>query len=405
MKFTELQEEFLLYLERQRGCSRNTLRTYRSAFHSLLKASAEIGVPEPDTESVDRRWANRLVQQLGRSLRPRTVHRDITAWRSMLHYAVEEGYTTQNPLQGVRLPKKDPVERVPVTSEDVQALLQATWRLLDRRRGCMARALLLTAATAATRYSDLMPLELTDLNLADGLLTIRHGKGNKSRTIPLPTQTVEALVEWLQFRREWLATWPRRADGLPEDGKTGKPRAEPTALWLADRGRPFGEDGLRKLLRELCLLAGLDREIRLHDLRHSAATRMARQGMPLVGIQAVLGHTNLTTTQGYIAGSGPHLQEWAEKMGLPSAESPAGRASASARGSQALAPAIMPTAVATPTAADSARRGSTRRSTDSGGGSRWLRREPCSREGSAPRKEGTAARSRMGRNPSRQRGA
>jgi site-specific recombinase XerD len=57
--------------------------------------------------------------------------------------------------------------------------------------------------------------------------------------------------------------------------------------------------------------------IQLHDSRHSAATRMARQGMPLVGIQATLGHTNLTTTQGYIAGSGPHLREWAQKTPLP----------------------------------------------------------------------------------------
>lgn len=72
-------------------------------------------------------------------------------------------------------------------------------------------------------------------------------------------------------------------------------------------------------MRELCLIAGIDRPIALHDLRHSAATRMARQGMPLVGIQAVLGHSNLTTTQGYIAGAGPHLQQWAELMALPTA--------------------------------------------------------------------------------------
>lgn len=312
MRIIELQQEYLRYLATQRGCSRSTLRTYASAFKRCLSASAAVGVNDPDTEQLDRRWANRIVQELGSQLRPRTVHRNITAWRAMLAYARDQGYTTADPFAGVRLPKKDPVRRESVTTEDIQALLTATTKLLNRTRATMMRALLLTAATAATRYSDLMPLKVTDLDLGAGTLTVRCGKGGKGRTLPVPMQACEALQEWLQVRSAWLATRP---------ATPGIPWREPEALWLADRGRPFGEGGLRKALRELCLIAGISRPIALHDIRHSAATRMARQGMPIVGIQAVLGHSNLTTTQGYIAGAGPHLQEWAERMALPDPKS------------------------------------------------------------------------------------
>jgi site-specific recombinase XerD len=317
MRFTELEPEYLQYLATQRGCSPNTLRTYRSALARCREASAAVGSPEPDTESIDRRWANLLVQELGKRLRPRTVHRNITALRSMLAYAQEEGYTERNPLVGLRLPKKDAVQRTPVTTEDLNQLIDATDRLYNPVRAAMARALIITAATAATRYSDLLPLRVSDVDLDAGILLIRKGKGNKSRAIPLPKQTIDALAHWLEVRRKWLATWSEDAGAK---GKTSVPRQEPDALWLADRGRPLGEDGLRRYLRELCLIAGIKRTLSLHDIRHSAATRMARQGMPLVGIQAVLGHTSLTTTQGYIAGAGPHLRDWAEKMSLPSTE-------------------------------------------------------------------------------------
>jgi len=316
MMFSDLEPEYLTYLATQQGCSPQTLRTYRSAFVSCRRASAAAGVAAPDTAVIDRSWANRVVQEMAKTLRPRTVHRNITAWRSMLAYAIQEGYTETNPLHGVRLPKKDAVRRQAITSDDLNALINASDCLINRTRACMARALLLTAATGATRYSDLMPLLVSDLDLQAATVTIRHGKGDKRRTIPLPKQTVEALRHWLAQRRLWLDTWP---DQRP-DSEERDPRTEPQSLWLADRGRPLGEDGLRKLLRELALIAGIDRPIKLHDIRHSAATRMARQGMPLVGIQAVLGHTNLTTTQTYIAGAGPHLSEWAHHMELPASE-------------------------------------------------------------------------------------
>jgi len=306
MQFTDLEQEYLTHLATQRACSPNTLRTYRSAFARCREVSALIGTPDPDTERIDRRWANLLVQELCKSLRPRTVHRNITAWRTMLAYAIEEGYTEQNPLAGVRMPRKDAVRREPVSTEDLRRLLAATEKLYNPVRAAMAHALLLTSGTAATRYSDLIPLRISDLDLDAGTLLIRKGKGNKSRVIPLPQETVAVLATWLTVREKWLATWPE------ERGR----HSEPDDLWLADRGRRLGEDGLRKLLRELCLIAGIDRKITLHDIRHSAATRMARRGMPLVGIQAVLGHTNLTTTQTYIGGSGPQLLEWAEKMSL-----------------------------------------------------------------------------------------
>jgi site-specific recombinase XerC len=165
MRFSELGPEYLAYLSRQRNARPSTLRTYRSAFKTCREASAAIGVPDPDTETIDRRWANRLVQQLSVGRKPRTIHRDITAWRCMLAYACKQEYTTNNPLAGVELPKKGAVERVAVSDDDLNALLAATRRLFDRRRGVMARALLLIAATGATRYSDLMPLRLCDVLL------------------------------------------------------------------------------------------------------------------------------------------------------------------------------------------------------------------------------------------------
>lgn len=312
MKLADLAREYLDYLARQRMVSPNTVRTYRAALRQCRAASTVIGCSDPDTETIDRRWANRLVQELGRKRSARTVHRNITAVRSMLVYAIKQEYTENNPLIGIELPAKGAVERTTVTTEDLQALHEATQRLFDARRRCMAQALILTAGTAATRFSDLMPLRVSDVDFTNGSLTIRHGKGDKARLIPLPDQTLAALRERLEVRRQWLATRPAARKNPARFQRT-----EPDALFLADRGRLLGHDGLNKLLDELCLIAGVDRKVRLHAVRHSAATRMAYQGVPTVVIQEILGHSSLRTTELYIRGAGPHIQQWANQMALP----------------------------------------------------------------------------------------
>ena len=262
MRMIELEPEFLRYLETQKGCTPATLRTYRSAFQRCRAASAAIVVPKPNQKTVDRRWANRLVQELASRLRPRSVHRNVTALRSLFQYAREEEITKNDPLHGVRLPKKDPVNRSPVSSDDLNALLDSAKRLFDPRLRVMARALLLTASTTGLRYSELMALDVTDIDLSAGALMVRHGKGDKARSIPLPGQVVDAVRHWLRARREWLDTREARP------GRLVLLDVEPTALWLADRGRRLGEDGLRRLIRELSHAAGIDRPIRIHDVCH-----------------------------------------------------------------------------------------------------------------------------------------
>lgn len=335
MMLLQLEEKFLSHLLRVKNASPATVKTYRSAYKRARETTERLGY-DWETEGLDDTWITALVEEWSEAgLAPRTIHRDITALRSMFRYARRRRITRNDPFADVELPAKGAVERVHLSNDQLNALVDATRMVRNSQRAVMTRALMLTEINTAMRVGELVALRVSDVDLCGGVVHVNHGKGDKSREIVISERTVEALREWLAVREAWLAT------------REGNPRLRgtvPDALWLADRGRGLSTEGIYGVIDELCFFAGFDVKIRVHDIRHASAKRIYREGVPLEVIQQILGHTSRVVTEKYLIGASPDTKKWRECMALP--ENTVERAASSAGVGTVQAPAETPDAPA-----------------------------------------------------------
>jgi site-specific recombinase XerD len=198
----------------------------------------------------------------------------LTAMRRITAWLIATGRLTDDPFRGAKYPKVHTRLVKPLTDEELSALLRTCEvdddalpdvQLWHRRDEAIIRVMLETAI----RKGEVMALELGDIDLDDGLVTIRHGKGGKSRNVPIGPYATRALRAYLRHRTDHpLATTPQ--------------------LWVGTRGRPMGYEGLRNTLRRRAQRAGIE-GFHPHRLRHTAAHRWLAKGGSEVGLMAVAG--------------------------------------------------------------------------------------------------------------------
>ncbi len=258
--------DFLTHLRVERGLSDRTVVAYGRTLQHLEAFLRERGrqLHEAD-RGLLRAWAFRVGQ--GRSAATRARH--IAAVRTFYRWMAREGFvdtpiadTLQPPRVGRTLPHV-------VTEEGMEELLDHTSLPLQDR------ALLEVLYGAGLRVSEASGLDWADVDLVQGRLWVRRGKGGKPRVVPVGPPAVEALRE-LQDSRKC------------EDGP----------VFLNARGRRMQPRSMRRVVERAGKLAGLGR-LHPHALRHSFATHLLDRGADLRGIQELLGHANLSTTQRY----------------------------------------------------------------------------------------------------------
>jgi site-specific recombinase XerD len=212
--------------------------------------------------------------------------------RGLFALAVERGWRPDNPALAVRLPKKDAAIRIICSQEEQEQLLAGCEREPDPVRRAMLRAVLAVFLYAGLRRQELLDLQLRDLDLAESALLVRSGKGSKSRCLFVCPSCIQALRQWLAVR----------------------PKTDHPFLFVTDRRRRLGDDGLRKLLEAARSLADLRDHVHItpHALRHAAATRLQQNGADLRSIQVFLGHSSLATTAQYLHTDEHQLRRIAE---------------------------------------------------------------------------------------------
>ena len=175
-----------------------------------------------------------------------------------------------------------------LTRDEVDALLRSCSRRAPS--GLRDRALIAVLFGAGLRIAEALSLRPRDLDLDHGSIRVRRGKGGRQRTVGVPEGCASILRDWLAGR-----------------DRVGAGRSHPVfCLIQHDRvGEPLAQANVRQMLRRRAVRAGLDKRIHPHGLRHSHAAALARQGVPLVHIQAQLGHANAATTSRYIAHVAP----------------------------------------------------------------------------------------------------
>jgi len=276
---TEIQR-FAAYLSSERRASPHTLHAYLAdlAQYSLHLASA--GIPlVPSSPAAVRGFLSRAAAGCG----PAALARKLSAVRTFYRFLVKEGLAEANPARGVSSPRRPRKLPEVLPEEEVAALVEAP--RLGHPLALRDRAFLELLYASGLRVSELTGLDLECLDLAGGLVRVL-GKRRKERIVPVGRAARQALGRWLEEGRPALAAGP-------EGASAGR------ALFLNYRGGRLSSRSVRRRLDRWVLAAGLPRHVHPHVLRHCFATHLLGNGADLRGIQELLGHASLSTTQRY----------------------------------------------------------------------------------------------------------
>jgi integrase/recombinase XerC len=214
-----------------------------------------------------------------------TLARKIATLRSFYKWALKSNLVEANPMTMIRTPRQS--KRLPkaITVEQIEQLLSAP----DDTDvlGARDRAMLETLYSTGIRVSELVDLDITDLDEASEALRIR-GKGKKERLVPLGSHALAAIRHYVSV----LSNDERYAGSWSASG-------EPSPLFINKHGGRLSSRSVRRKLDKYLRQVGLDPSISPHTLRHSFATHLLDNGADLRSVQELLGHQSLSTTQTY----------------------------------------------------------------------------------------------------------
>jgi integrase/recombinase XerC len=265
-------EAYLDHLRVERQVSPHTLDGYRRDLLALcawMRDGGFAGWPDLDGE----RLRSFVASEHRRGLSGKSLQRRLSACRSFLRHQVRHGLLAGNPAQGLRAPKA-PRKLPQVLDPDEAARLVEV--PTDVELGKRDRALLELLYSSGLRVSELCALRWQDLDFAESLVTVR-GKGGKTRIVPVGRFARAALAEWLS--------------------ESGATPAQP--VFPGRGGRPITPRAVQLRLRLLARQQGVWKRVHPHLLRHSFASHLLESSGDLRGVQELLGHADIATTQIY----------------------------------------------------------------------------------------------------------
>jgi integrase/recombinase XerD len=279
---------YLDHLSVERGLSRNTLASYRRDLDRYAATLAAAGIDDlaavraADVEGY-------LARLRGEGLAAASAARAVSAVRGLHRFAAREGLAGQDVAADVRPPA--PPRRLPkaLDVDDVLRILAAPG---DSPLGLRDRALLEFLYGTGARISEAVGADLDDLDAGEQTVTL-HGKGGRTRLVPLGSYARDALDAYLVRARPALAA-----------AGHGTPR-----IFLNARGGPLSRQSAWTILQRSARTAGLTDAVSPHTLRHSYATHLLDGGADVRVVQELLGHASVTTTQVYTLVTVERLRE------------------------------------------------------------------------------------------------
>jgi integrase/recombinase XerC len=281
--------DFLDYLTYERNVSPNTIAAYRDDLESFVAFLCNdyftMGRDQLELGRVDHLTVRSYLAHLSRrKLSRASVARHLSALRTFFKYLVREGIVEANPARTVATPKREKHLPAVMQTSDVALLLEQpdTSTTLGLRDAAWLELLY----ASGLRISELVGIDIDDLELRARLVKV-HGKGSKERIVPFGSKAETALRAYLAMRGE-----------LVKD-------VDEQAVFVNYKGKRITTRSVRRLFDGYLRKAALRAGISPHTMRHSFATHLLNAGADLRGIQELLGHTSLSTTQKYT-----HLNDW-----------------------------------------------------------------------------------------------
>jgi len=294
---------FVTFLEVERGASRETIRGYQSdlrQFLSYVDTLRPATAPSLTPEDVDPLTIRGYLAWLDRKKEKKSsLARKLAALRSFYRFLTREGLAGLNPAAEVRTPKQPQYLPRVLTKDDANALMEFPEGNDELAR--RDRAILETLYSTGARVSELVGMNLDDLNVSDGLVRLR-GKGRKERIVPIGTVALEVL-------REYHALEPTDRSMSPPPVVPGRSAGESAVpVFRNRRGGRLTARGVERIVEKYSRRLPGGR-VSPHALRHSFATHLLDEGADLRAIQEMLGHASLATTQKYTHLATDHLLE------------------------------------------------------------------------------------------------
>ncbi len=265
-------EEFLSHLHVERRMSVHTLDAYRRDLGALQDWTEQQGGSDITTLPTEQLRAF-IAAEHRRKLSPKSLQRRLSACRSFYQWLLKHGRIASNPAAVIRAPKAPRKLPQVLDADEAVRLVEVP---TDVPLGLRDRALLELFYSSGLRLSELCALRWRDLDLADGLVTVL-GKGSKQRSVPVGSHARTALSAW----------------------KCEQASASDTPVFPGRGGHPISPRAVQLRLRLLAQRQGLFKRVHPHLLRHSFASHVLESSGDLRGVQELLGHADIATTQIY----------------------------------------------------------------------------------------------------------
>ena len=277
---------FLDFLENDKKLVSNTLQSYKRDILQYQEYVQENNINYLKVNSNDIKSYFEYLSKSGK--KKTTISRNLASLRSFYQFLVRTKKVKKDPTNGVQSPK--PEKKIPniLTAKEVELLLEQP-KSVDLK-GIRDKAMLEFAYATGMRVTEIISLDINDVNFKDNFVTCRSG--HKKRTIPLGNLSIKALSEYVNSSRPYLI----------KDEST-------KALFVNINGRRLTRQGFWKIVKYYKEQANITKDITPHVLRHSFATHLLQNGADLKAIQIMLGHSDISSTQIYMQFQNESLKE------------------------------------------------------------------------------------------------
>ena len=268
---------FLEFLQNDKKASDNTLQSYRrdiEQFQNYLLGN-KINLVKVTTSDLNEYFE--YLKEIGK--KPSTISRNLASIRAFYQFLVKNKKAKKDPTMGVQSPKIEKKAPSILTSKEVELLLEQPSNI--DLKGIRDKAMLEFAYATGMRVTEIISLNMADVNLVEGYVTC--SKAKKNRTIPLGTLSLKALTEYVKKARPIL---------IKNDSEE--------ALFVNINGTRLTRQGFWKIVKFYKEQANISKEITPHVLRHSFASHLIQNGADLKSIQTMLGHSDISSTQVYM---------------------------------------------------------------------------------------------------------
>ena len=283
---SNLLEDYESYLTTEKKASANTVSSYLRDVHQFAQEMEERDVPLDEVLPRDVEDYIRGLTRRGKSAA--TVTRSVASIKSFYNCLLSRGLVESNPARNVTAAKVERKLPQILTSREVELFLEQPD--CSDLKGYRDRAMLELLYATGIRASELINLNIQDLNLRSGVLYCRGSKG--VRSIPVYPSAVVAVSDYI-YRMRGLITGP-------ESGN---------ALFVNLNGGRLTRQGFWKIVKGYATEAGITKEITPHTLRHSFALHLLENGASVKDIQTMMGHADISSTQVYVQLLDSHVKQ------------------------------------------------------------------------------------------------